>query len=138
VLPWSKDKDNIDRLTVGSMAKFTLATNASRNRSLLLLLRDVVKKQPKEVVPVLNEVIEAAETVDTARLRRDAMAAIEQFKRTGSDSFRKLSVWGQVGQTTLAAGCVVAAATGHIELGLPCILGGVTSSAALRLWSDSQ
>ena len=35
LLPWSKDRDNVDRLTVGSMAKYTLATNASRDAALL-------------------------------------------------------------------------------------------------------
>ena len=29
MLPWSKDRQDTDKLTVGSMAKFTLATNAA-------------------------------------------------------------------------------------------------------------
>jgi hypothetical protein len=38
----------------------------------------------------------------------------------------------------LAAGCIVAAATGQVELGLPCVLGGGLSSAALYYWNNNQ
>jgi hypothetical protein len=31
-------------------------------------------------------------------------------------------------------GCIVAAATGHVELGLPCVIGGAASTAALSYW----
>jgi hypothetical protein len=33
--PWSKDRENVERLTIGSMAKYTLATNSARDGSLL-------------------------------------------------------------------------------------------------------
>jgi hypothetical protein len=39
MLPWAKDRDSIERLTMGSMAKFTLASNAARDRQLLAMLR---------------------------------------------------------------------------------------------------
>jgi hypothetical protein len=47
-------------------------------------------------------------------------------------------MWGQVGQGALAVGCIAAAATGHIELGLPCVIGGGVSSAALSTWEKQQ
>ena len=31
VLAWAKDSNNVERLTIGSMAKLSLATNASRD-----------------------------------------------------------------------------------------------------------
>jgi len=37
-----------------------------------------------------------------------------------------------VGQGALAMGCVVAAATGQIELGIPCVVGGAAYSAGMQ------
>ena len=39
LLPWSDDRDDAARLTVGSMAKFTLARNASHDAALLGMLK---------------------------------------------------------------------------------------------------
>ena len=61
------------------------------------------KHQPKTVTPVLNEVIEAAETMDTTRVRKEALAAIEDLKRKGPGSKRDMSTWGQIGQGALGA-----------------------------------
>jgi len=38
LLPWSIDRDSVDKLTVGSMAKYTLASNATRDPALLTFL----------------------------------------------------------------------------------------------------
>ena len=66
------------------------------------------------------------------------MASIQDLQRKGPGSRRNYSLWGQIGQGALAAGCIVAAATGHIELGLPCVIGGGVSSAALSVWEKQQ
>jgi hypothetical protein len=137
-LPWSKDRDDVERLTLGGMAKFTLASNAARDAALLTALKRVQSRAPKDSGPILAEVIEAAETVDTARIRKQALAAIEELRRKGAGSTRKVAWWGQIGQGALALGCIGAAATGHIEFGLPCVLGGATSSAALRYWTTQE
>lgn len=134
-LPWSKEHDNVERLTLGGMAKYTLASNGARDAVLLAALKRMHPRTPKEAAPILAEVIEAAETVDTARIRKQAFAAIEELRRKGPGSTRKVAWWGQVGQGALALGCIGAAATGHIELGLPCVIGGAASSAALRYWT---
>jgi hypothetical protein len=81
---------------------------------------------------VLDDVIETADTVDTVRMRQESLAAIEELKTKGPDSKRELSGWGQVGEGALSMGCVVAAATGQIELGLPCVLGGAAYTAGLQ------
>jgi len=138
LLPLAKDNDSIDKLTVGSMAKFTLASNATRDPELLAMLKQAKETRPKEVATALTEVIDAAETVETARLRKEAMAAIEELRRKGPGYRRNISMWGQVGQGALAVGCIAAAATGHIELGLPCVIGGGVSSAALSTWEKQQ
>jgi hypothetical protein len=80
----------------------------------------------------LREVIDAAETFEFGKVRRDAMASIEQLKTRGPASARNTLWWGQAGQTALALGCIVAGALGHVEVGVPCIVGGAVSSAALK------
>ncbi|MEA2938392.1 MAG: hypothetical protein QOC56_1896 [Alphaproteobacteria bacterium] len=138
MLPWSKDNDSIDKLMLGSMAKYTLASNAARDPELLAMLKRAREHHPKEATAVINEVIDAAETVETARLRREAMAAIEELRRKGPGYRRNISWWGQLGQGALAVGCIAAAATGHVELGLPCVITGGVSSAALGFWEKQQ
>jgi hypothetical protein len=138
LLPMAKDSDSVEKLTVGSMAKFTLASNATRDPELLDILKQAKEHRPKEVATALTEVIDAAETVEIARLRKEAMAAIEELRRKGPNSRRNISIAGQVGQGALALGCIAAAATGHIELGLPCVIGGGVSSAALSAWEKQQ
>ena len=138
LLAWANDRDSVDKLTIGNMAKYTLASNAGRDPALLSLLKPAAKNQPKEVAVVLNEVIEAAETMETTRLRKDALASIEDLKRKGPGYKRDISTWGQIGQGALALGCIAAATTGHVEFGLPCVLGGATSSAVLSFWNNQQ
>jgi len=137
LLVLSKDRDNADRLTIGSMAKYTLASNAARDAELLDLLKwSRAQHHPKELTPILDEVIEAADTVDTAKLRREAMASIEELKRKGPGYKRDIAWWGQVGQGAIGLGCVAAAATGQVALGLPCVVGGAVGSAALNFWGQ--
>ena len=133
LLPLANDKDNVDSLTTGSAAKFTLASNAVRDLHLLAMLKWAVKKPARRTSQVvLNDVIETAETVDTARMRKESLAAIEELKQKGPNSKRELTGWGQIGQGALSMGCVVAAATGQIELGIPCVIGGAAYSAGLQ------
>jgi hypothetical protein len=132
LLPLANDKDNVDSLTTGSAAKFTLASNAVRDSDLLAMLKWADKSQPKDVKVVLDDVIETAETVDTVHMRQESLAAIEELKTKGPNSKRELSGWGQIGQGALSMGCVVAAATGQIELGIPCVIGGAAYTAGLQ------
>jgi hypothetical protein len=138
VLAWAREQNNLDRLTVGNMAKLTLATNASRDTELLKMLKSSMAHETKDTRAVLREVIEAAETFELGKVRRDAMAAIDQLKVKGPASARNTLWWGQAGQTALALGCVVAGALGHVEIGIPCIVGGAASSAALRYMVPGQ
>ncbi len=135
LLPLANDKNSVDNLTTGSAAKFTLASNAVRDLHLLAMLKRAVKGQPEDVAKVLNDVIDTAENVDTARMRKESIAAIDELKQKGPNSKRELSGWGQVGQGAMSMGCVVAAATGQIELGIPCVIGGAAYSAGLQYMS---
>jgi len=138
LLPWAKDRDNVDRLTVGSMAKYTLATNASRDADLLAKLKAIrsARSQTKEITTQLEQVIHAAEIADAGALRKDALTAIEQLKLKGPAYKRDMNAWAMVGQGALAVGCVTAAALGQFEFGLPCVIGGGATSAAMYYMHD--
>jgi hypothetical protein len=138
MLPAANDNDNVEKLTLGSMAKYTMASNAARDPELLTMIKRERGHRSKAEEKVLTEVIDAAETVELSKLRREAMASIQDLQRKGPGSRRNISLWGQVGQGALAVGCIAAAATGHIELGLPCVIGGGVSSAALSVWEKQQ
>ncbi len=137
-LAWSRDKNNVERLTIGSMAKWTLATNASRNKDLLDILAAEMNTQPEEVRKPLREVIEAAETFETSKIRKDAVSAIDELKIKGPQSNRDFAWWGTAGQTVLALGCVAAGALGQVYVGIPCVVGGALSSAALKFLAPSE
>lgn len=138
LLSWSNDRDSLDKLTVGNMAKYTLASNAARDPELLSMLKNSRANRPKDVARVLDEVVIAAETMETTRLRKQALASIEELKRKGPGYKRDVSTWGQVGQGAIALGCIAAAAAGQIQLGIPCVVGGAASSAALNFWGNQQ
>jgi hypothetical protein len=132
LLPLANDKDSVDNLTTGSAAKFTLASNAVRDLQLLAMLKTAVKIAPKDTAAILDDIIETAETVDTARMRKESLAAIEELKQKGPGSKRDLTGWGEVGEGALSMGCIVAAATGQIELGIPCVVGGAVYTAGMQ------
>lgn len=138
MLPWSKDRDVVEKLTLGSMAKYTLTINATRNVELLKMLKWAAPQQPKEVKPVLADVIEAAETVETIRIRNEAMAAIEELKRKGPGYKRDVSWWATLGQGAISLGCLGAAVAGQVEFGIPCVVGGAVSSAVLNYWGQTD
>jgi hypothetical protein len=140
MLPYSTDANNIDLLTLGNMAKFTLASNAVRDTQLLAMLKQANVNPPKPVAGPLKEVITAADTVETGRLRKEAMASIEELRRKGPAYRREVSKWGQVGLGALSLGCLGAAASGvgALAVGLPCVIGGALSQAGLRYYETQQ
>jgi hypothetical protein len=136
MLSWAKERNSIDKLTLGSMAKHTLSLNAARDAEVLSLLKWARTQQPKDVGAELDEVIEAAETADMPRIRKQALDAIEERKRKGPGYKRDVSWWGQVGQGALSLGCLGLAVAGQVEFGLPCVVGGALSSAFLYYWGQ--
>jgi hypothetical protein len=139
MLPYSADANNVEMLTLGNMAKFTLASNAVRDTKLLAMLKQAEQRQPKkEILAPLKDVITAAETVETSRLRKDAMASIQELQRKGPAYRREVSKWGHIGTGALALGCIGAAAVGAVALGLPCVVGGALSTAGLKYYDSQQ
>jgi hypothetical protein len=138
MLPWSKNRDTVDKLTVGSMARYTLASYAIRDASLREFLRTELARQNPPIKAPLAEVVDAADTVEIAALRKDAVAAVDELKAKGSDSRRNLDFWGQVGVGALSLGCVSAAALGQVAVGIPCVIGGSASQGLLQFWEKQE
>src|SRR3982074_114270 len=138
MLPWSKSRDTIDKLTVGSMARYTLASYAVRDAGLREFLRSELASQPEAVKAPLTEVIEAADTVQLGAVRKDALAAVEELKAKGSDARGTLDFWGQVGVGAVALGCVSAAALGQVAVGIPCGIGGSAPAGPRSFWEKQQ
>jgi len=132
VLPWSKDRNDVEKLTLGSMAKWTMATNLQSDPRLLAYAKRQLESVPKDTAKELREVITAAETYETSAIRKQAMAAVEELRRKGPEFARNVSWWGQAGQTALAFGCIVASALGQAQVGIPCVIGGALSNVALK------
>jgi hypothetical protein len=119
MLPCSKSRDTLDKPTVGSMARYTLASYAGRDAGLREFLRCALPMQPAAIKPPLGEVIEAADSVQLGAVRKNALADVEELKAKGSDSRRNLDFWGQVGVGAVALGCVSAAALGQSRSAFP-------------------
>jgi hypothetical protein len=138
LLPWSTERDNLEKLTIGGMAKFTLTANAARDATLLRAMKRLTLRQSNAVQPLVDEVIEAAETADIGRIRKEALAGVEELRRKGPGSKRDIAWWGKVGEVSLSLGCLGAAVTGQVEFGIPCVVGGALSTAALRYFASPE
>jgi hypothetical protein len=138
LLPWTTERDDVDKLTIGNMAKFTLAANAAYDVRLLKALKRLQPELAKPVQPPLAEVIEAAETADTGRIRKEALAAVDELRKKGPGSKRDIATWGQVGQTVISMGCLGAAVAGQVQFGIPCVVGGAVSSATIRYLASPE
>jgi hypothetical protein len=138
LLPWSKSRDTVDKLTIGSMARYTLASYAVRDGELREYLRGELARQSGPIKAPLTEVVEAADTVQLGAVRKDAIAAVDELKTRGSDARRDLDFWGQIGVGAVALGCVSAAALGQVAVGIPCVIGGSASQGLLSFWEKQQ
>ena len=138
VLAWSLDKNEVEKLTIGAMAKWTLAQNAARDPDLLQMLKGIAPEEKPQVRGPLNDVIDAAETLELSKIRKQAMASIEELRTKGPEKVRSYNWWGQAGQTVLALGCVAAGALGQVQFGIPCVVGGAASTAALKYLAPGQ
>ncbi len=137
-LAWSREKNNVEHLTIGSMVKWTMAQNASRDLDLLGYLKTALPHQPDNVAVPLRDIIELAETFELAHIRKDALDAIENLKMKGPEVARNFNWWGQAGQTVFALGCVAAGVMGQVYMGVPCVVGGALSNVALKYLTPAE
>ena len=86
MLRWTKERDALEKLTLGSMAKYTLAINSARNADLLATLQmgGRAASSPTASSRCSTEVIEAAETFETGKLRNAALASIDELQAQGA------------------------------------------------------
>lgn len=136
-LAWAADKSDAEKLTIGSMAKWTLASNAMRDKALLDWLREAGAGKSKEVAVQLREVVVAAESFEVSKLRRDALAAIEDVRRRGPQA--KSSTWTTAvgaAPTVIGLACVAASVAGQVALGIPCVVSGALSTAVAKHWGQ--
>jgi hypothetical protein len=72
--------------------------------------------QEEDVRPILAEVIHAAETTETAAIRKEQMELIDKLKTRGAGYQRDMKLWGYVGHGAIGITCVTLAA---LSYGLP-------------------
>ena len=135
MLPWSKERDNVERLTIGSSAKYTLANNAARYPDVLALIKEMAAYQDADVRPILADVIHAAETVETSGIRKEQIALIDKLKTKGAGIQQDMKMWGYVGQGAIGVTCVTLAMMSVGAAGIPCVIGGAATSAVLTYWA---
>lgn len=135
LVEWSKDYNDVARLTIGSAAKYSLAANASRDAALLSAIRSARSRMDETVGPMLDEAIFAAEISETGKLRQEAAEAIATLREKGPAYLRRVAWWGKAGEGAIALGCIAAAVTGQVQLGVPCVIGGAVTSAVLRYFA---
>lgn len=135
VLKWAEEKNDVEKLTIGAMAKWTFASNAARDKNLLDLAKSQMDHEDEAVRRQLQEVIEAAELYELSGLREAALKQIDEIKSKGPKWNRDWATWGNAGTTALALGCVAASVLGQIQFGIPCVLGGALSTAAVNYMS---
>lgn len=138
-LEWSAEKKDAEKLTAAGMAKWTLAANATRDSDLLDICRRELEHQPPAIRPALKDVVDAVELAETARIRKEAVAAVDELKRRAPPK-SEIQPWtwayaAQASSAVIAVGCVVAGVTGHTEIGLPCIVTGALAQGASKLLS---
>ena len=77
--------------------------------------------------------IKAAENFETHKVRKEMVEAIEDLKRRGPQPDGTWAKVANIGSVAIAIGCIAASATGHIELGVPCVVTGALTSGAAKL-----
>ena len=90
--------------------------------------------QPKPIATQLKDVIDAAETVETSRLRKEAMASIEELRRKGPHPGATFRGGARSASARFRLAASAPPPPARCELGLPCVVGGAVSSAGLRYW----
>jgi len=78
-------------------------------------------------------VIDAADTVDTAQAAQGASRRLKELRRRGP-AYRPTSRGGaRSARARSRSGCIAAAATGQVYLGLPCVITGASVGGAHQL-----
>lgn len=131
---WGSREIDLDRLAIGSTAKWTLVSYAERDRPLIDLYRAELDYQPGVAAP-LQEVIEAAQLFEADRIRKEEARLMEDARRHNLVQPSPGSRAASAGSVAIATGCVVAGATGNVGIAVPCVVGGAVYSGVVKLFS---
>lgn len=134
---WSEDDDgDVNKATIGGTAKWTLVSHAERDRDLIGVYRIQAEYQDERVAAKLRQVIAAAETYESERIRKEELTAIEAIKRRNPEGagFNRATTFGSV---AIASGCVAATALGQAEIAVPCIITGALYTGFVKLLRGS-
>lgn len=130
---WGSDGSDVDRVTTGGTAKWTLASYAERDRNLISLYRSEIPNQPEEVAKPLKDVVEAAELFEAEKIRKEQYGAIEDAERRKLTNEAGMSKGLTAGSIAIATGCMAATALGQAQIAVPCVIGGALYSGAAKL-----
>ncbi|MEZ5874362.1 MAG: hypothetical protein R3D30_05890 [Hyphomicrobiales bacterium] len=130
---WGSDGSDVEKVSTGGTAKWTLASYAERDRDLISLYRAEYEHQPPEVAKPLKEVIEAAELFESEKIRKDQFGAIENAQRLQLTNEAGMSKGMTAGSIAIATGCVAATALGQPQIAIPCVIGGALYTGAAKL-----
>jgi len=130
---WGGGAEDVNKVTTGGTAKWTLDSYAERDRELLRLYRAEYDQQPEEVAKPLKDVIEAAEVFESERVRKDQFGAIEDAQKAQLSSDAGMSKGATAGSIAIATGCVAATALAQPEIAIPCVIGGALYTGAVKL-----
>lgn len=138
VFTWSNEDDEVANTSVCSTAKWTLASYAERDRTLLRLYRDELNHRPGNVAAALEDVIAAAEAFESERIRKQQLAALDKARRREQAREAQGSKAAAAGSVAIATTCVIAGVTGHAEISIPCVIVGAVYSGAVKMFRMSR
>lgn len=130
---WSRHEPSFEELTVGATAKWTLAAHAERNRDLLALYRAELPGRQGAVADGLADVIAAAERFEAESIREEQIVVIDKAKVERARKDMQPASAVTFGTVAIATGCVIATATGHPEIAVPCVISGAVFSGVTKL-----
>lgn len=130
---WGADPNQVDKVTTGGTAKWTLASYAERDRELLKLYRAEYDQEPEEIAQPLKDVIEAADAFESEQIRKDQLGAIDDAQKQQLSDDAGMSKGATAGSIAIATGCVAASVLAAPEIAAGCVIGGALYTGAAKL-----
>jgi hypothetical protein len=130
---WTAASYDVDKVTVGGTAKWTLASYAEQHRELLTFYRAELNHQPPDIAGPLADVIDAAQNFDSEKIRKDQLGAIQDAERKKESADMGMSKLATAGSIGIATGCIAAGVLGQSEVAVPCVIGGALYTGAVKL-----
>lgn len=128
-----------DELIIGATAKWTLAAHAERHRHLLDLYKaEIAGREDEEVTGPLQEIVTASESFEAERIREQQLVTIDKAKAKKARDELRPSSGVTLSSIAIATGCVVATATGHAEIAVPCVVSGAIFSGVTKYFQSKK